>query len=454
VEPSIFNHRYHEALVYKVMNACKPDRVYRTFEQTLDIIRLTHRLTRGVPQIVYLTGWQYDGHDSKYPAWFEVNPRLARAGEAPQDSLLWLMREAREKYNAVVSVHINMCDAYQNSPLWEEYVQADVLSKDEEGQILRGGIWDGEQAYGICKSREWASGLARRRIDQILAMLPLAEAGTVHIDVFGIHVSPFHGTTPETEVAVMKEIIGYWNSRGVDVTTEYSQHEFVGLVPYFFHFNFDEASRLRYPAALVCGGGSAWNKRAVKAERPIFNCEGGCLYEEAWGQSVDLEPCYLDQHPFEEFISDFYLKTLPFLFLNRHRVEEHIHTAEQYRVRFSDGVETSVRKFDRDFQLTHRGRLLVQGSDVFLPLFWRDRECIAFSRRGGEHIWTLPPDWRDVSHVAVTTLTDAPEFMDAEPAETVVRVLAGSRIRLFLMPRQAVAVSPAIVSAAEVGWTT
>jgi hypothetical protein len=124
MQPRIFNHQYHQSLVYKVMNACKPDHVYQTFEQTLDIIRRTHHLTRGVKQIVYLTGWQYDGHDSKYPAWFEVNPRLARPGEAPLDSLLWLVREAREKYNTVVSVHINMCDAYDNSPLWQDYVQA------------------------------------------------------------------------------------------------------------------------------------------------------------------------------------------------------------------------------------------------------------------------------------------------------------------------------------------
>ncbi|MDR2119438.1 MAG: endo-alpha-N-acetylgalactosaminidase family protein, partial [Tannerella sp.] len=82
-------------------------RVVATFEQALEIIRKTDRLTLGIPKIVYLVGWQYNGHDSKYPAWSEVNPLLKR----PQDStalqsMKWLMDEAF-KYNTTVSVHIN-----------------------------------------------------------------------------------------------------------------------------------------------------------------------------------------------------------------------------------------------------------------------------------------------------------------------------------------------------------
>jgi hypothetical protein len=84
-----YNYPYHQMLVYKLMNATKPGNVHINFEQSLDIIRRTHEFTRGVPQIVYLTGWQYAGHDSKYPAWHEVNPRLKREQDATaRESLL------------------------------------------------------------------------------------------------------------------------------------------------------------------------------------------------------------------------------------------------------------------------------------------------------------------------------------------------------------------------------
>jgi hypothetical protein len=39
-------------------------------------------LTLGLPKIVYLVGWQFSGHDSKYPSWGVVNESLKR----PQDA--------------------------------------------------------------------------------------------------------------------------------------------------------------------------------------------------------------------------------------------------------------------------------------------------------------------------------------------------------------------------------
>jgi len=35
----------------------------------LDRIRVIDALTRGIPKIMYLVGWQFQGHDSKYPSW-------------------------------------------------------------------------------------------------------------------------------------------------------------------------------------------------------------------------------------------------------------------------------------------------------------------------------------------------------------------------------------------------
>ena len=58
-----------------------------------------------------------------------------------------------------------MSDAYEHSPLWETYRKEDLLIRDKNGDLLKGGVWDGGQSYLVSKKREWESGLARKRID-------------------------------------------------------------------------------------------------------------------------------------------------------------------------------------------------------------------------------------------------------------------------------------------------
>ena len=166
--------------------------------------------------------------------WQEVNPRMKRKQDATAlESLRWLIREARQ-FNTTVSLHINMVDAYRQSPLWEEYVAKDCFAKDEAGKLLCPGIqMKGEEMYNVVYPREWEAGLAQRRIDGLIKMIPeLKDGHTIHIDVFianredGRPVSPWHakpengGLTPEKYVETQRKIFHYWRDRGFDVTGE------------------------------------------------------------------------------------------------------------------------------------------------------------------------------------------------------------------------------------------
>ena len=223
---SPFYRDYHQALVLKLFLGMEGEPVERlandptfrkghevfcTFEEALEVIRKTDNLTRGIPKIIYLVGWQKGGHDHGYPAWSEVNPRLKRPHDATAlASLRWLIREGR-KHNTTVSLHLNMVDAYRHSPLWDEYVAHDCFAKDESGNLLVAGIQvKGDDMYNVVYPKEWAAGLAQRRIDALIKMIPELKAGhTIHIDVFianrdgGKPLSPWHakpengGLTPE-----------------------------------------------------------------------------------------------------------------------------------------------------------------------------------------------------------------------------------------------------------------
>src|ERR1041385_3776265 len=103
-------HKYDQSLVMKIFLPERTDegkgcKVYLTFEQALEVIERLDRITCGAPKIVYLVGWQFNGHDSKYPAWGEVNQRLKRAQDPTAlESLKWLMHEGR-KHHTTVSLH-------------------------------------------------------------------------------------------------------------------------------------------------------------------------------------------------------------------------------------------------------------------------------------------------------------------------------------------------------------
>ena len=79
--------RFHHGNVRKVC---------LTFSDALEVAKRIGTLTLGLPKIAYLVGWQYSGHDSKYPSWDVVNERLKRPADATAlDSLKWLIEETK-----------------------------------------------------------------------------------------------------------------------------------------------------------------------------------------------------------------------------------------------------------------------------------------------------------------------------------------------------------------------
>ncbi|MFC1805356.1 endo-alpha-N-acetylgalactosaminidase family protein [Planctomycetota bacterium] len=352
---------YHQTLIYRTFNCSRDgegnmEEVFLTFEQTLEVIERLYHLTCGVPQVVYVTGWQFEGHDSKYPSWAEVNRHLKRPqDEAAVDSLRWLMREAR-KYNCRVSLHLNMFDAYKDSPLWDEYVEKDIIAKDLDGNPIQGNVWSGMACYHVSYTQEWKHGLAQKRIDGLIAMLPeLVDSATIQIDAFlGARkadqqgpISPYLGYTKQEEAATQRKIYRYWRDRGIDVTSEWvlgiRVDHFVGLQPWAF------ASSQRHliedlPNELYCISPMGVEFRAVP-EDPAKLLEQFCL---------EFMPWYYDNN--------------------------------------------NSPKGDQQ---------MVDGTDTCMPALWCEEETvIAYSKEGYDRkTWELPPDWRNVDRVCLSRIT-------------------------------------------------
>jgi hypothetical protein len=369
-------HKYDQSLVMKIFLAERTDagkgcKVFLTFEQALQVIERLDRITCGAPKIIYLVGWQYNGHDSKYPAWGEVNYRLKRQqDQTALDSLKWLMHEGR-KHHTIVSLHINALDAYEDSPVWQEYLEKDIIAKDKTGKPLKGIVWNGLQSYPLSYAREWETGCAKRRIDGLLKMLPeLKEAHTIHIDAFHTYpplpgesqvpgfkgISPYLGYGPEQECAAQRKTFRYFRDCGLDVTSEHSTgarlDPFVGLQPMAWIY---EPPAPDVPPSLYCG-------TPMRAEAEIRT----------------------DPKTLPGLLEQFCLKAAPEIWANAWRATNHGHPPQ-----------------------TEDWQRVLRGNDCCVPLVWKLKPTlIAYSRNGcAGKSWRLPADWLRVKTAETTNVT-------------------------------------------------
>ena len=450
---SPFYRDYHQALVLKLFLGMEGEPVERlasdptfrkghevfcTFEEALEVIRKTDNLTRGIPKIIYLVGWQKGGHDHGYPAWSEVNPRLKRSQDATAlASLRWLIREGR-KFNTTVSLHLNMVDAYRHSPLWDEYVAHDCFAKDESGNLLVAGIQvKGDDMYNVVYPKEWAAGLAQRRMDALIKMIPELKAGhTIHIDVFianrdgGKSLSPWHakpengGLTPEKYVETQRQIFHYWRDRGFDVTGEGTGwahppgEHFVGLQPMSWWYSWNP---MEIPESLGARG------RTDRDGDGDFRFGSSMHGEEIWKSDKDTLPGFLGM---------FCRTTLPWYYLGRlDRLK-----VEAGAVHYSGGV---IARTEDGKKIIRKGPFLLRENDnLFVPALWNPKEIVAYSRQGyTDKSWQVPADWASVKQVTVQNIT----LQGLASDKTTVRVIDGA-LRLTLKADQAVSIVPAVRS--------
>ncbi|MCX6997467.1 MAG: GDSL-type esterase/lipase family protein [Kiritimatiellaeota bacterium] len=387
---------YHQALVMKLFLGMDGDPVERlasdrvlskkghevlyTFEQALDVIRKTDNLTRGIPKILYLVGWQKGGHDHGYPAWSEVNPRLKRKQDAtPLDSLRWLIREAR-KFNTTVSLHINMLDAYKQSPLWDEYVAKDCFAKDASGQLLVAGIQiKGEDMYNVVYPKEWEAGLAQRRIDGLIKMIPeLKEGHTIHIDVFiaqrdSAPISPWHakpengGISVDKYVATQRKIFHYWRDRGFDVTGEGTGwshppgEHFVGLQAMSWLYGWNP---MEIPECLGARGRTT--RDGGGDPRIGTSMHGEDIWQTNWSRD--------SKENMAGFLGEFCRTTLSWYYLSRlERIK-----FENDALIYSDGV---VARHENGKRIIRKGDFVAREDDnLFVPALWNEKkEIMAYS---------------------------------------------------------------------------
>lgn len=363
-----------------------------TFEGALEIIRRTDALTLGVPKIIYLVGWQYNGHDDKYPAFFEVNPALKRDCDvSPRDSLLWLIEEAKQ-YNTTVSLHINFCDIYDDSPLWQTYVAANAVIRDRKGRPDPIEQYNGKPCYKVSFPEEWESGLFVQRWNRLCDLVPLRKIGTVHVDNFLC----CYNNCPEIGLAQMQDyrdqILDYLRLQGVDVTSEFPYREGPAGRETYSHFcmgttmypirclekipalwwfdNLKDEEYLRYHPSYF-GGGLPHD--AAFADVFYGNIHG----EELWVGDKLKSGAWIS-----DYLRQFCMIQLPYFWLCGYKRISVINHADGTKTVYCD---SGIVCRGKDKSITMDGQLLKNDHFVSLPVPWMDDTYLVYADDAGTY---------------------------------------------------------------------
>ncbi len=167
-----------------------------TFAEARDILATIQ--TDGIERITaQMVGWNFEGHDGRYPQRFPVNP--VEGGEEEFKRLIQWGRE----HDCVITVHDNCYDAYD---------LADNLNRDDlvvlrDGTVWRNIPWSGGFVHKICPR----CGLNYLR-ESFPHMHKLGIRGNYYLDALGAFYpchSPKHPATRGEFFAAMRDMLAY-----------------------------------------------------------------------------------------------------------------------------------------------------------------------------------------------------------------------------------------------------
>ena len=408
------NYDYSQTLWMKLFLA-RPDfehgrsEVLITFEQALAIVRAVDNLTQGIQKIVYLVGWQGLGHDDCYPAMDVVNDALKFPGDANGKESLRRLYEEAKQYHTVISVHGNVSDAVEQTPLFRELVDANALVNDLDGNPAVLQTLNGKNCYKTSYKQLWESGLFKTIIDRFCETVPVREAGTVHLDNFCIAES----LNPKTYLAEQDEardkMLDYLRSLGIDVTSEYTYRE--------AHFRNESVTHPNREMLYASAGEDMteidWRDVPIHtlgripatwwtSQMSARECMeippavyGGHLtdpkllavfYGAMHGEDIWMKKGVAAEDWAGEFLYQFCTLQLPYFYLNRHKRLRLIPREDGYAVAFSDGVVSD----GVNAEIAKNGAVLKSGDDVILPLDNGNTVFIAYSKNGKSGAWNIP----------------------------------------------------------------
>ena len=362
-----------------------------TFEMVLDRIRQFAARTDSAACVMYLLGWQYEGHDSGYPSVDKVNDNLGGL-----EGLVRLIREAR-KYNVNVTLYDNYDDSYPNHPGWDP----DVICQDPRGKLMKGGVWEGNQSY-LISSYKYVQKAGIDRVRFTLERYPVKDAYFIDVLAGGYNGGRKYDFNPESPAGAMKNlegklmIIDEFNKHGVDVATEDFTGFFVGHVGTFgdiialdeTYFSSETAIPL---IPFIYHDKTSFGMKISDRSHYVRTFLYGQRAQKFTNARVVFTP------------ADYMLDALPKQKLYGKAMRSYERDGSRERVIYEDGtmVEVDVEA-DQYKVVLGNGMVVARDYTSFVPV--TERACMACSREGGIFSYPVPAGWTEKEKIIVLKL--------------------------------------------------
>jgi hypothetical protein len=429
---------YDDALVYKTVLAWINQPV-NSVDQALAAIRRVHYLTDGMKQVCYWVGFQHIGHDSGWPDVFTVYPLVGDKADLRRG-----IREAREKYGANVSFHLNVDVFSDTSPL----LDGRYLTRDSLGRVSGQGNWGGNLLYGLCIPAY------RRQLAGIIARV-VREYGirdTVHLDTFNggpytYCATPDHPYSAYDLTQAKIDFLDEFHRNGLDVTSECLTDPYVGHIGHtwaLFNYgtNWEGAEKIPF-TNFIYHGATSYNAGhgniplAYFADKPgLDDTILGMLVE---GGGVGLE-CLASEEgmakTLEDVVALLYLVQPPYAMLRHRKWSACRRHGTGYRVDYGPGSHIAVDPAKPGYEVVVDGRLIARDFVTVFP-GPKPNTLLAFSRAAHDLDWPVPEGWGDGSLLGQILTEDGPGVKvnaEIKGGRLHVKLPANRPVR-FTMPR-------------------
>lgn len=432
-----YMHEYDQLFVYKIgVDYCPAGgSAELNAAGVLEVIRKIDNISRGMPKMVYLVGWQYRGHDTGYPSFSQVNEALKNPGDSSALQSLRSLIQKAPAYNTLVSLHVNFSDVYlDDNPLGPIFKDRDIIVRWGNGDYHEGYVWCDHMSYRASNYRNWHQGtFQNEQIKPLFTLLPdLLATASLHPDAWYDTPNPYYGITTEEDCRAMREMTVWVRQKyQVDITTEFDRRrpegiDFVLFHPLLWHAGWDERTPpdpMKIPSYFQTGvNAKTWSTSAETVQSKFFG-ETGSYEDKIIADPVNLTGA----------MREFATRTLPYYFLNRKlRVSFDGNSA-----RYTDDV---VATYPGKYTIISGNTFLQDGGDVFLPALWKPHdEVIAYSQAGYQNRnWQLPESWGTIQKADIYSLSVEGYQVKQKNVRITDRILG-----LSLNPDEAVFIVPA-----------
>ena len=375
----------------KINDSGNKDNPCTNLAQSKEIINYIKNITDGIPQIIYLVGWQYDGHDTGYPALDQLNPRMGTSKE------LYSLSGYCDSINSVLSIHANLCDAYKGN----KYFSKEIMASDYDDSPM---FWEifADSAFHISHYKDVATGSIYRRLEELLKIFPIKRS--IHFDAMRVtNCNPQWekdtiGVLEEYELG-LKPIAEWLNKKGILITTETQNGNPIDLSPVavgmWTYFRLIFEYKQIYHGKIVGGG-------IPEGEAPL-------RYLCGMGNSITQDISYKEYKGHLSYETQkvkmkqlIYLSSILYQFLLTKEMLEVNRNDGSYTIRFSDDVLSVYDKSTDKLRVTWKDMIIADDDDRFVPTHGG---IYAFSQNGSDREWTLPEEYRNAG-LKVYELTD------------------------------------------------